>query len=285
MRIPISTKLVLLTVLVLLVATIPIALRTSQIFAKSSMQREEYSNQAFAASRAVEVENILSSLIDKSKTTASLLYKSTTNSSVLSSDDFEMNFIKDKRFISMEILKLQGTTVELLTRRTKDEFSNQISSIRDQQKFPVRSVAQGAVEIRNGSFAKGPAMFTIGLPLVKDPQGRITHVALVDIALSVLQKPFAEKSERTLYLIDRNGELITHQDEQKALARLSMAQSPLVKKSMSEQTPRRQMRFQDPDSGAYLIGAYNKTSFGVTVVSQIPEELVLEPAQEAKRQA
>jgi adenylate cyclase len=64
-----------------------------------------------------------------------------------------------------------------------------------------------------------------------------------------------------------------------------MAMSPLVKKSMSEQTPRRQMRFQDPDNGTYFIGAYNKTSFGVTVVSQIPEELVLEPAQDAKRQA
>ncbi|HEY8270111.1 MAG TPA: adenylate/guanylate cyclase domain-containing protein [Pseudobdellovibrionaceae bacterium] len=293
MRIPISTKLVVLTVLVLLVATIPIALRTSQIFAKSSMQREEYSNQAFAASRAAEVENILSSIVDKSTTSASILYKSATNPAITSMDEFEMNFIKDKRFVSMEILKLQGTTVELVSRKTKEDFlktsfnlkPEYISHVRDQQKFPIRSVAQGTVEIRNASFAKGPPMFTIGLPLVKDAQGRITHVALIDVALSVLQKPFSEKSERTLYLIDRNGELITHQDEQKALARLNMAMSPLVKKSMSEQTPRRQMRFQDPDNGTYFIGAYNKTSFGVTVVSQIPEELVLEPAQDAKRQA
>jgi adenylate cyclase len=293
MRIPISTKLVMLTVLVLLVATIPIALRTSQIFAKSSMQREEYSNQAFAASRAIEVENILSSIVDKAKTSASILYKSATNPSVISADEFEMNFTKDKRFISMEILKLQGTTVELVSRRVKEEFlktafkmgPEYISQVRDQQKFPIRSVAQGAVEIRNASYARGPAMFTIGLPLVKDPQGRITHVALIDVDLSVLQKPFDGKSERTFYLIDRNGELIAHQDEQKSMARLNMSSSPLVKKSMSEQTPRRQMRFQDPDNGSYLIGAYNKTSFGVTVVSQISEELVLEPAQDAKRQA
>ncbi len=293
MRIPISTKLVILTVLVLLAATIPIALRTSQIFAKSSLQREEYSNQAFAASRATEVENILSSIVDKSKTSASILYKSVTNPSIISNDEFEMNFLKDKRFISMEILKLQGTTVQLLTRRTKDDFlkttfhvgPDYMSRVRDQQKFPIRSVAQGSVEIRNASFTKGPAMFTIGLPLVKDQQGRITHVALVDVDLSVLQKPFNAKSERTFYLIDRNGELIAHQDEQKAIARLNMSFYPLVKKSISEETPRRQMRFQDPDNGSYLIGAYNKTSFGVTVISQIPEELVLEPAQDAKRQA
>src|SRR5207253_11081522 len=76
-----------------------------------------------------------------------------------------------------------------------------------------------------------------------------------------------------------------HQDEQKAMARLSMAASPIVKKSMSEQTPRRQMRFQDPDNGSYMIGAYNKTSFGVTIVSQIAEELILEPAQDAKHEA
>src|SRR5207253_9288293 len=111
MRIPISTKLVMLTVLVLLVATIPIALRTSQIFAKSSLQREEYSNQAFAASRATEVENILSTIVDKSKASASILYKSATNPAVLSTDEFEANFTRDKRFLSMEILKLQGPTV------------------------------------------------------------------------------------------------------------------------------------------------------------------------------
>jgi len=293
MRIPISTKLVVVTVLVLLVATIPIALRTSQIFAKSSMQREEYSNQAFAASRATEIENILSSIVDKSKISASILYKSVTNPAAMTSDEFEMNFTKDKRFISMEILKLQGPTVELISRRTKDDFlkagfsqgPEYIARVRDQQKFPIRSVAQGSVEIRNASFAKGPAMFTIGMPLVKDAQGRITHVALIDVDLSVLQKPFGERTERTFYLMDRNGELIAHQDEQKAMARLSMTNSPIVKKALSEQTPRRQMRFKEPDTGAEMIGAYNKTSFGVTVISQIPEELVLEPAQDAKRQA
>jgi adenylate cyclase len=293
MRIPISTKLVMLTVLILLVATIPIALRTSQIFAKSSMQREEFSNQAFAASRATEVENILSSIIDKSKASASILYKSATNPAALTTDEFEMNFTKDKRFLSMEILKLQGSSVELVSRRVKEDYlktafnvdPDYISRMRDQQKFPIRSVSQGSVEIRNASFSKGPAMFTIGLPLVKDQQGRITHVALIDVDLSVLQKLFAEKSERTFYLIDRTGELIVHQDEQKAMARLNMAFSPLVKKSMSEQIPLRQMRFQDPDTGSYMIGAYKKTFFGVTVVSQIPEELVLEPAQDAKREA
>lgn len=285
MRIPISTKLVLLTVFVLLVATIPIALRTSQIFAKSSLQREEYSNQAFAASRATEVENILSSLVDKSKTAASILYKHASHPSGTSSDEFDLNFTKDKRFLSMEVLKIQGTTVEMVARRVKNVDAEAINRVREQQKFPIRSIAQGAVEIRNASFGKGPAMFTIGLPLVKDSQGRITHVALVDVDLSVLQKPFGERSERTLYLFDRNGELIAHQDEQKAMARLNFASSPLVKKALTEQTPRRQMRFQDPDSGVYLIGAYNKTGYGVTIASQIPEELVLEPAEDAKRQA
>ncbi|MBS1970992.1 MAG: HAMP domain-containing protein [Bdellovibrionales bacterium] len=292
MKIPISTKLVGVTVALLLVATVPIALQTSKIFANSSMQREEYANQAFAASRATEIENILSSLVDKSKISASILYKSVTNPAATSTDEFELNFTKDKRFISVEILKLQGPTVELISRRAKDDFlktfnlgPEYITRVRDQQKFPIRSVAQGSVEIRNGSFGKGPAMVTIGLPLVKDQQGRITHVALVDVDLSVLQKPFGERSERTFFLVDRNGELIAHQDEQKAMARLSMAASPIVQKAMKEQTPRRQMRFVDPDTGAEFIGAYNKTSFGVTVISQIPQELVLEPAQDAKRQA
>jgi adenylate cyclase len=292
MRILISTKLITLTFCFLLVATISIALRTSQIFAKSSMQREEYSNQAYAASRATEVENILSSVVDKSKVAASILYKTTT-SSTTTNDEFELNFTKDKRFISMEILKIQGPTVELVVRRTKDDFlkssfgmgTDFIARIRNQQQFPVRNVAQGSVEIRNASFEKGPAMFTIGLPLVKDAQGRITHIALLDVDLSVLQKPFGERSERTSFLVDRNGELIAHQDEKKAMARLNMKELPMVQKALSEQTPRRQMHFTDPETRASLVGAYNKTSFGVTVISMIPEQLILEPAQDAKRQA
>ncbi len=292
MRIPISTKLVLVTVVVLLFATVPIALQTSNIFAKSSMQREEYGNQAFAASRATEVENVLSSIVDKSKVAASILYRTTTSSASMT-DEFELNFTKDKRLISMEILKIQGTTVELVTRRSKEAYLktgygldvDYIARIRNQQQFPVRSVAQGAVEIKNASFEKGPAMFTIGLPLVKDAQGRISHVALIDVDLSVLQKPFSERSERNSFLIDRVGELIAHQDEKMAMARVNMKTSPLVSKALSEKTPRRQMRFLNPENNTYFIGAYNKTSFGVTVISQISEELILEPAKDAKRQA
>ncbi|RYZ71131.1 MAG: adenylate/guanylate cyclase domain-containing protein, partial [Proteobacteria bacterium] len=292
MRIPISTKLVAVTVGVLLLATIPIAFQTSKIFANSSMQREEYSNQAFAASRANEVDNLLSSIVDKSKVAASILYRANSNN-LPTGEDFDLNFTKDKRLISMEILKLGGTTPELVTRRTKDDFlkttyslgSDFVSKVRGQQQFPVRSVAQGSNEIRNATFEKGPGMFTIGMPLVKDAQGRISHIALIDVDLSVLQKPFSERSERTSFLVDRMGEVIAHQDDKVAMARTNMKTSPLVAKSLSEQTPRRQIRYTDPIDAKNYIGAYNKTSFGVTVISHISEELILEPALDARRSA
>ena len=292
MRIPISTKLVAVTVGVLLLATVPIAFQTSKIFANSSMQREEYSNQAFAASRATEVENVLSSIADKSKVAASILYRASSNN-IPTTEDFDLNFTKDKRLISMEILKIQGSTPELVTRRTKDEYlktiynlgGDFISKVRSQQQFPVRSVAQGSIEIRNASFDKGPGMFTIGMPLVKDPQGRISHIALIDVDLSVLQKPFSERSERTSFLVDRGGEVIAHQEDKIAMSRTNMKNSPLVAKSLAELTPRRQMRYSDPTDKKNYIGAYNKTSFGVTVISHISEELILEPALDARRSA
>lgn len=303
MRIPISTKLVILSVCFLLVATISIALRTSQIFATSSLQREEYSNQAFAASRATELENILASVVDKSKIAASILYKSRVGNAAVdaagttaANDEFKLNFTDDKKLISMEILKIQGTTVELVARRVKEDYlratynlgPEYIARVRERQKFPIRTIAsgtKGSIEIRNASYEKGPAMFTVGIPIVRDAQDRITHVALVDVDLALLQKPFQERSERTFYVTDRTGHLLVHQDEKKAKAQVSMMVSPIVKKLMSEETPRRQMRFQDPETGAMMVGAYNKTAYGVTVVSQIPEELILEPAQDAKRQA
>jgi adenylate cyclase len=291
MRIPISTKLVLLSVLLLLSATVMISHNTSKIFATTSLQREEYSNQAFAASRATEIENILASIVDKSKIAASILYRNSNNAAGVDDDQFKLNFTDDKKLISMEILKIQGSSVELITRRVKEDLLKTkynlgpdfIARVREHQKFPIRSVALGSIEIRNATLDKGPAMFTVGIRL-RDPQGNV-YVALVDVDLAVLQRPFNDRSERTFYLIDRVGNLLAHQDEKVAASGKSMKSSPIVMKALGEDTPRRQMRFTDPETRASVVGAYNKTDYGVTVISQIAEELILEPAEDAKRQA
>ncbi|HWU44393.1 MAG TPA: adenylate/guanylate cyclase domain-containing protein, partial [Bdellovibrio sp.] len=113
----------------------------------------------------------------------------------------------------------------------------------------------------------------------------ITHIILADVALAPLEKPFTDPSGRTQYLVDRQGELLAHKDEQRAIARLSMATYPFVMKALAQKTPQFQTKFLDPDTNENYFGAAVKTSFGATIISQASEASILEVSNEVKRQS
>ncbi|MBX2988989.1 MAG: HAMP domain-containing protein [Bdellovibrionaceae bacterium] len=293
MRIPISVKLITITVALLLLVTVPIALVSSNYFEETSRQREENVNLDYAAARATEVENILGNVVDKVKTSASALMRLNDDTQSALSEDFEMNFNRDKTFLALEILKIDGTSVSSVKKRVKDQHIRDtykvdpaiLARVRSWQQFPILSVAKGTLEIQNATFTGGPSMFTVGIPLVKDSSGRISHIALADVDLGVLQKPFSELKERTFFVVDRRGILLAHSDERRALARQDFNGSESVQIARDSKTPRGQRPVTDRESKVRLYAAYAKTSFGVTVFSEISEDIILEPAREVKRQA
>jgi adenylate cyclase len=286
-RIPISAKIIALTVSILVGATALIASQSSDFFQKVMIQREDYSNMSEATARAKEVENILNNALEKTRIIGSLLIKPGQE------DQVNVNFEKDKNMVSVEVWKVSGGKFEFVARKSKEEyFTSQkvqpdyIKEVRKNVPFPLRSVAQKNIEIRNTTLNKEVPLITLGIPIARDENDLVTHVALVDLQMGLLQKPFSRQSERTFYLVDRNGSLLAHQDESKALDKVDMRISPIVMKAIEDSTPRRQTRFQDPESGKTYIGAYVKNSFwGVTVVAQTAEEIILEPANEVKRKA
>lgn len=292
MRIPISTKLITVTILILVAATGTITWISSDYFEKKSSEQVDIANLESAAAKAKEIENIINSLVEKTRTSASLLMKGSSNPTGETNDDFDFSFTKDKNFIALEVLKIDGSTVETVARKVKEDVLKPFGlngtyfiNLRSWQKFPLRSVAMGSVELKNASYPKAPAMITIGIPLVRDAQGKITHIALADVALSPLEKPFTDPSERTQYLIDRNGELLAHKDEQKAMARLNLNKNPFVQKAMTQKSPQFQTKFVDPDFNKNYFGASVKTSFGATLISQTSEETILEVSREVKRRS
>lgn len=293
MKIPISIKLIIITVVLLLGVTIPIALRSSAYFEMTSLQREENVNLDYAAARATEVENILSGLVEKTSSYSSLLLKM-ANEGVESTSEFEMGYLRDKAFLALEVVKIEGSSLISIRKHIKGDLVKEAHKsdaemwpqIRKWQQFPVNVVAQGqgSLEIQNATFKDGPSMFTIGLPLVKNDSGVITHIALADIDLGLLQKPFSEIRERTFYVLDRRGILLAHSDERRALARQDFSNSRIVRLARNSKTPRGQ-RPVDDSSGGKVYAAYAKTSVGATVFSEISEEIILEPAREVRRKA
>lgn len=300
-RIPISVKLIGIFVAFLTIATFIFAQKSADLFTQVLIQREEFSNITEASGKASEIEQIFSNLNDRTQVLGQLLYKSIEKGiqeseqgpQIELSSEFDLNFQKDRSVVSAEIWKLIDGKPKLLFRKTKEKFLEEnklapdfVELIRVSQNFPITSIFQKSIEIRSGSQNNGLALATLGMPVAQDNDGSVNHIVLVDFTLSIIQKIFGGESERTQYLVDKNGVLLAHPDEKKVLARESLAKSAFVAKALADQQPRRQIQFVDPESHKEYIGAYVKVpNLGITVFSQTSKDLILEPALHVKRQA
>ncbi len=149
--------------------------------------------------------------------------------------------------------------------------------------FPFKSVFQGQIELLNWSQAQKPSILVVGIPLIKDSFGRITHVAVGYFKLALIQKPFSEKKERSFQLLDRRGAILGSSNEELALKQTNLASSDIFKLSSASKTPRGQKLIKV--DGANHFGAFSKTRYGVTAYSIISEDIILEPSREVKRKA
>ncbi len=290
MRISISTKMIFLVVSFLLTTTVFFAKKSSSLFESVLVQREEDTNLATVTSRLKEVEATLLSAKERIEVIGTLMAKKSTEPTKVSADadnDITLNFNKDKTLVSLEIYRFSSQGMELVSHKVKPEVltqyklpANYIEYIRTYAPFPMRSVAQKNIEVVNSSFPIGPPLITIGIPVLHDEYGNVSHIAIADISLGILQKPFSDKSERTLFLTDKNGMVIAHQNEEIALTRQKFSTSPIVDKALKDSSKLpQQTQFTDPESHKIWIGAYSKSPFGVIAFSQIEKDKILEPAQ------
>ncbi len=286
MRIPISAKLIILTTVLLVVVTIAIALTSSNYFEKTSLQREESINLDYASAKSSEVENLLSTIVGKTQVSSSLLMKSNETAS-----EFQFNFNQEPDMLGIEIYEsaVGGSVTAKSSQIKEDEFIKQkvdksyFTQLKQQMPFPFKSVFQGQIEVLNWSQAQKPAILVVGIPLVKDTFGRITHVAVGYFKLALIQKPFSEKKERSFHLLDRRGAVLGSSSEDLALKQTNQASSDIFKLSSASKTPRGQKLIKV--DGANHFGAFSKTRYGVTAYSIISEDIILEPSREVKRKA
>lgn len=292
-RIPIAVKLITLTTALLLVASALISYQSASRFETISMDREEDANRDQSRSRATEVEGLFIGYIDKIKVIASLLMKEYPNEEAREKD-LELTFRKDNDLVAVELRSIQSE--EAITRVVNEEYLKNykltpayIETLRNTQKmqksFQASAVFAGEIEIRNSSVEGGAPLITIGIPLVQDDRGMFTHIAVAEVRLDRLQKMFSTVSERTLFLVDKEGKLLAHPDEAKVFRSASMADLPIVKAALSSQFKQEQLRFQSPHDGKSYTAAFTKTALGVSAVALASEEVILEAARAVKREA
>lgn len=291
-RLPIGTKLVGITVTLLLIVTTAIAWTSSEYFSKQVRETYEQSNDRQAENRTTEVEGLLNNYVDKIKIVSSLMYRQYATSKE-KEEALDLTFKTDRDLIAIEIYELTNgipTPVERIVNNDylksyglSAEYLNQVRKVRP---FPMNAVFAGKVEVMNSSLPKGAPLVTIGIPFVKDIYERVSHIAIADIRLDRLQKTFGTQQAAEIFLIDQNGIVLAHPDDKLPSQAASLKDNPLVDQTVNSKTRLNQIRsYINPIDDKPYYGISYRTPFNVSVIAQIPEEIITEPAKIVTRRA
>ncbi len=293
-KIPIVAKLVVVSLALMLVATITIALQSSQYIESGSRDRESNNNGVQAKMIAATIEQLFNSIFYKAKVIGGILFKN-YSSPEERSQALELSFTTDDTIFGVHIYEMTPEGVIEKYKIIKEDFLKEhsiteadLTNNKDKIGFKVASIFRTEDRvILNSSMPSGLLMLTAALPFAKDDSGRITHVAVIDLKLSGLLKYFPEVDTRTLFMFDKSGVIIAHPDESWVANRKDLWSHPLVDKAKNNtQANNASLNFIDPETEVKYAGAYYKVrGYDLFVVSQAKEEVILEPAKEIKRKA
>ncbi|MBM4251526.1 MAG: HAMP domain-containing protein [Deltaproteobacteria bacterium] len=297
---PIAGKIIIVTLTVLLAAVIPIAFNASELFRDKFGEREAYANMSQTQTRSAQIEAILRNIQEKSSTLGKLvLQRYAAHGNNPTSEEFlksleEIRFIFNRGgdLISLKVYHRDGKkTVLVANLVNQDTLKNYnlkpsfLDTLDKVIKPPLAAALAGEVTTKNRSVVGKLGILTIGLPIAKSGNGQVTHAVLADISLAPIQQSFRNTGERTIYLVDKSGVVLAHPQEKLALKHTSFAKVPVVKQAINSPMAQGQLRYQDKDTGQFNISAFSRTSFGLSVISEASESVILEPARLVQREA
>src|SRR5690606_23055160 len=100
-----------------------------------------------------------------------------------------------------------------------------------------------------------------------------------------IQKPFSRVTERSFYLVDRDGTLLAHPNDKLVFEGKNLKDVDVVKKAIASKVAQGETKFMDPESNSAMIASFAQTQYGPAVIAQVSEEVILEPARYVRREA
>ncbi len=292
-RFPIGYKLGVVSLALLLLAMVPTAFRTSSVFKKVSKDREADVNRSQADARASEASVILEKIVEKVSFFAPLMLRRDGGQAAGggTSELLRQTFMGDPDIVSIEVLKRGPKGLESVDTLVNAKYlqsykldTGYLKVVDRQRPFPVQQVLSGEVAVRNRSLPKGAPLFTLGVPLVKGADGLVSHIAVTNVRLAALQKAFAEQADRLIYLVDNQGVVFAHPNEKLALSAASLKSNEVVKKATASDIGKGELVYRNKEAKANFISAYSKLRYGLTVITEASEKIILEPAAYVERQ-
>ena len=292
MKINIATKTILTTLVLVLFATIPLSQFSSHYYADVSRQKESATNLQTASAKAVEIENLLKALFEKSKSISQLYLRSVEEKS--NSIGFEQSvdalFEDDQEIMALEIYQVEdGSPVQLKTLEKKIQDSEKqkdmesLAKLRASEALPLESLIKGDVIIQGKVLNGRIPLFYMALPVKRNEWGQVSGFAVAYIYSARVQRSFVDNQGRVLSLLDRKGRVLAHTYESEVLQNKNLENHPLFNEASLSTLPQGVLHYSVENES--FAGAYSKTTLGPVVISQVPNLLIEFPAREARRQS
>ncbi len=282
-------KLVSVTVLLIAAVVIPIATRSAQFFESTFRTTQDDANGELANIKASDVDEMMLGFMEKIRSVTNLSLED-FSSEAQRKTAIDQLFGRDLDMVGLDIYELKDGQPVLYKRLVNESYFRQFgvdASYLDQvrlQKGPAPNAVfsnKSKIFIKNSTLSsKSVPLFSIGVPFIEQDES-VHHIAIGDFRLSRLQNAFAVSGARTLFLVDEDGVVLAHKDDQYALGASQFQTLPIVEEALRFGNPssKGQKRFFDDQRGEWLFGAYSKTSFGLVVIAEISENVILEPTK------
>lgn len=288
-----------MTLVVVILTVAPIVYESSQDFKIAAVERDSQANLEQARARSTEIESLFISYIDKTNVISGLLLKNYATPAE-KEKELALSFKDDRDLVSVEVISLKvGVKAKNINRVVNEEYLKEykldksyIDRLRvyqeESNRFQFQAVFAGEVEIRNSTIRDGAPMISIGIPLILDElSGSFSHIAIAEVRLDRLQKAFQSSNGRMTFLVDSQGSLLAHPEEDLVFKAQNMIVNPAVALSLRSKARNAQVEksFNDPFSKEETLAAFARTSLNITVISQTSMEKILRAGKEIERKA
>lgn len=288
-RLPIFLKLLIFTCSILVIVTAVTSYRNSNYFMQVSLQKEEVSSMKAAASKAVEVESLLRSFIDRIRFYSLFLVQN-------SQDDswrplFEGTLQDDADLVYLSLKRIVHGQVEDLEQIVKDDITDAygvgkdyLVNLEKRVNLDYSPVLRGELQISNISTPKGIPLVWIASPLMKNSNGEFTLISSAYFRLDRFQAMIKKLDHQEAVIIDREGKIFAHWNESDSMNPMPYRQMDFLTK-INQSKVRSGLFTQVNAEGKEQVISYARNNFGITAIIESPKDILILPATFAAKQS
>jgi adenylate cyclase len=274
-KVPIGFKLVTITALILVTATLAVIVVATRLFSNDtkSLIYEMNKNSASQLSDQTRAyfEHLTSSfatLVDIDNEQHDLNQKN------LSFDEF---FSKNDEIQALTTWRKEALIPE------KSLFAKQSTALNEfvNHLLPLKDAWNGKIDLKRVLF-NGQALVAFSFPLVIDREKHVILVGVGVVTSSKLIQIFGKKGVSTSCLVDREGFVLAHPQESLMKTSVNLRETPIVKAMLESSVPNNVQPFTD-DEGKVYLGAFRQVgTAGVGVIVQTLESTALAAVERVK---